>query len=100
MKGSSMMKFAPKRIVLATLLAGLGLVATAQTPPPPPAGSAPPAMQRGPGSMDRMHERMQSRMNEHRQERMAHRMARLKETLRITPAQEGAWSAFTSSMRP
>jgi hypothetical protein len=34
------------------------------------------------------------------QQRRAHKLARLKETLQITPAQEGAWSAWTASMQP
>ena len=39
---------------------------------------------------------MQDRM----QDRMAKRLADLKTMLRITPAQEGAWSAFTAGMKP
>lgn len=89
------MKFPTRRIAAAALLAGLGLAASAQTAPPaPPAAPGAPMMQRGPGGpgMDRMHE--------HMQQRVAQRMNRLKEALRITPQQEGAWTAWTNSMRP
>jgi len=34
------------------------------------------------------------------QERMARHQAELKAKLKITPAQEGAWSAFTAAMQP
>jgi hypothetical protein len=34
------------------------------------------------------------------QERMARRQAVLKQKLQITPAQEGAWTAFTTAMKP
>jgi hypothetical protein len=39
---------------------------------------------------------MQQRM----QERMQRRMESLKRILQITPAQEGAWNAWTAAMRP
>ncbi len=84
------MKLAPHRLLAAALLAGLSLAAAAQTPPPPPAGPAP-QVQRGPGGPD-----MRERMQEH----MARRLGHLKEALRITPAQEGAWTAFTTALRP
>jgi hypothetical protein len=85
------MKFAP---IAAAVLAAAALGAQAQTPPPPPAG-APLGMQHeGHGNFDpaRMHQRMQ--------ERMQRRMESLKRILQIAPAQEGAWNAWTSAMRP
>lgn len=90
------MKFAPRQIAAAVLIAGTAFAATAQTPPPPQPG-APDQMQRGPGGPEmRMHERMHERGHD----RMARRMGQLKEALRITPAQEPAWTAFTAAMRP
>lgn len=91
------MKHSPKQLIAAAVLAALGLAAVAQTPAgPPPAG--------GPGRYERMERgdpaKMQERMQERRKARMAQRQARLKETLRITPAQEGAWTAWTASMQP
>lgn len=90
------MKFAPKQLILAGMLAAIGLTASAQTPPPPPAGApAPGMMQReGHGRMDS--EKMRARM----QERMAKRMAALKQKLQITAAQEGAWNTFVSALKP
>ena len=90
------MKFAPKQLILAGMLAAIGLTASAQTPPPPPAGApAPGMMQReGHGRMDS--EKMRARM----QERMAKRMAALKQKLQITAAQEGAWNTFATALKP
>jgi hypothetical protein len=84
------MKFAP---IAAAVLAFAGFAVQAQTPPPASAGSAPMAMPEG-RHVDPA--RMQQRM----QERMQRRMESLKRILQITPAQEGAWSAWTAAMRP
>lgn len=85
------MKFAP---IAAAVLALAGLAAQAQTPPPAPAGPGPMGMHEGPGQFDPA--RMQQRM----QERMQRRMESLKRILQITPAQEGAWNAWATAMRP
>jgi len=74
----------------AALLAGLGLAATAQTPSAPTAPGTAPAASDARGHHD------PARM----QERMAQRLADLKQKLQITPAQEGAWSAYTSALQP
>ena len=90
------MKYANKHLIVAAMLAALGLAAQAQTPPPGPgAGPGPQMMGRGEhGRMDpaRMHERMQ--------ERMAKRMGMLKQKLQITPAQEGAWNTYVAALKP
>ncbi|WP_295957213.1 Spy/CpxP family protein refolding chaperone [Rhodoferax sp.] len=72
-----------KSLVLAGLLASLGgmAFAAATEPPPPPAGMA----QHDPAKM---------------QEHMLKRQAALKAQLKITAAQEGAWTSFTTSMQP
>src|SRR5512133_1807970 len=104
-----MSKFKPHQLIAAGMLASVGLVALAQPAPPPTAPSTtPPQMQRGPG-MDagRMHEGLREGRGMHegtrqgmREHFMARRLARLKETLRITPAQEGAWTAYANALRP
>lgn len=78
-----------KPLIAAALLAGLGFGAVAQPQPMQP--GQPPAMARGEHRGDRAR---------FMQERMAHRAAELKAKLQITPAQEGAWSTWTQSMRP
>lgn len=86
------MKPAYKHVAAAAVLALLGLSAGAQTPPAAPAPPGAPMMQgqHGPMMQDRM-----ARMQEH----AAERQARLKQILQITPAQEGAWSAWIGTLR-
>ena len=89
-----------RTIVLTGLLASAGIgSAFAQVPPtatPMPAPQAAPApggaptLQRGPGRMDPAQ----------REARMQQRFADMKAKLRITPQQEGAWTSFTTAMRP
>jgi hypothetical protein len=87
-----------KHLVAATLLAGLAASAAfAQTPPP--------AGQPGPAGQQFAHRGMMdpARMQEHRarmEQRMAERMEFFKFKLKITPAQEGAWNAWTTAMKP
>ena len=78
-----------KHLAAAGLLAALGLAAHSQTPPPATSGAAPMAREQH-GHMD------PAKMAE----RMARRQAALKQKLQLTPAQEGAWSAYTASMKP
>ena len=93
------MKLSNKRILLAGLLATVGFAAVAQTAAP-----AGPADGKGPGHdmqrMGGMHggdpAKMQARMQEH----AAKRQAALKAKLKITAAQEGAWTTFTAAMKP
>jgi hypothetical protein len=93
------MKHAHKHLIAAALLA-LGFAATAQ---PAPAPAAPGA---GPGGPP--HEMMghhgrtmdPAKMHERMQQHMAQRQAQLKQKLQITPAQEGAWTAYVAAMQP
>lgn len=80
----------PNQLIAALMLGGLGLAAVAQTPPSPPAG--------WPGRLAQ--ERMEPHDPARMQQRRAQKMARLKETLQITPAQEGSWTAWTASLQP
>ena len=89
-----------KQLLTAGLLAAVAATAFAQTPAPAANPAAPQAQQhahRGYGPMDpaRMQER-RARM----EQRMAERMEFFKFKLKITPAQEGAWTAWTSAMKP
>jgi len=89
------------RLLLGTLLATSSAIALAQTPPPPagPAHTGPVAARPGPGAQRDARPdpaQLQQRMAEHH----ARRMAELKVLLQITPAQEGAWTAFAAAMQP
>jgi Spy/CpxP family protein refolding chaperone len=79
-------------LILVGIMATMGLAATAQ-PVVPPVPSAAPA-QPGPQAGERRHDpaRMQARF--------AQRQAALKAKLKITPAQEGAWSSYSAAMQP
>ncbi|MBK5206587.1 MAG: Spy/CpxP family protein refolding chaperone [Polaromonas sp.] len=84
-------------LLFAGLLAAAGATAMAQgTPAAPTAGPAAAGMPAG-RSGDRM---MGHRDPAKMQAWIAKRQADLKATLKITPAQEGAWTAFTASMQP
>lgn len=91
------MSHSPKQLIAAAVLAALGLAAVAQTPAGPPPAS-------GPRHEQRMEQgdpaRMQERMLELRRARIARHQADLKETLQLTPAQEGAWTTFAAAMQP
>lgn len=81
-----------KRILLASLLAGLGLSFGL-----PAAAQMPPAGMNGQQMGGMMHQgrdpvKMQERMNKH--------AALMKQKLKLTADQEGAWSTFTASMKP
>ncbi|MES2361417.1 MAG: Spy/CpxP family protein refolding chaperone [Pseudomonadota bacterium] len=96
------MKFALKpsaslnSFILAGLLATAGASAMAQgAPTAPPAG--PPAAGKAAGPAgDRMARHDPAKM----QAWMAKRQAELKAKLKITPAQEGAWTSYTAAMKP
>ncbi len=87
------MKQTQRRLLLASLLASLGFAALAQTPPSPEGGPGHPAPQA-------RHEHWGRHDPARMQERMAKRLAELKDKLKITPAQEGAWTAFTTALKP
>ena len=83
------------RFVLAALLATTGAGAMAQGAPAATAGPTTVASQSStPG--DRMGRHDPAKM----QAFMAKRQADLKAKLKITPAQEGAWTSFTAAMQP
>jgi hypothetical protein len=94
-----MMKLSSKHLLLTTLMATCGFAVMAQTVTP----TAPAA-----GAQSQMHDRMhrgdtssmRERMFGNHQERIAKRQTELKAKLKITPAQEGAWTTFAAAMQP
>ncbi len=86
------MKQLRKRLLVAALLASVGLAATAQTPPAPAGGPA-----GGPPAAQRMERHDPARMHQRMQERRAQHLAELKEKLKLSPAQESAWTAFNAA---
>jgi hypothetical protein len=83
------MKPSRRHLIAAGLIAaaGFGAAVQAQTPPA------------GPG----MHGHDPAKMEQFRakmQQRAAERLAQLKQKLAITPAQEGAWAAWTGALQP
>ena len=87
------MKFAP---LAAAVLALAAIGAQAQPAPAAPMPGGPGPMAMHDGMRGQMHEHFQQRM----QERHQRRMEGLKRILQLTPAQEGAWSAFAAAMQP
>src|SRR6059058_4985480 len=83
------MKPSRRHLIAAGLIAaaGFGAAVQAQTPPA------------GPG----MHGHDPAKMEQFRakmQQRMAQKLGELKQKLAITPAQEGAWAAWTAAVQP
>ena len=91
----------PKNLLIAAVLAATGAFAVAQAPAPaaPAAGEASSVQQRGRMDPAQFQQRMEQRQ-QRMQERRTQRMADLKAQLKITPAQEGAWTAYTAAMQP
>lgn len=104
------MKFALKSLnglILAGLLATAGAGAIAQGTDAAPAALKPGTS--APAAQNARPHHGEHRMGEHRmgqrdpakmQAWMAKRQAEMKAKLKITPAQEGAWTAFTAAMQP
>ena len=92
------MKSLHRHLLTAGLLAGIGIAAVAQTqtPPAPPAAPNAPHMQ----GEHRGHHGDPAQFRARMEERMARRLGQLKAKLQISPAQEGAWSSWTTAMKP
>jgi len=86
------MKQVHKRLLVTTLLATFGIVGMAQTPPAAPGGHehGSPMMGHMAGHGD------SAKMAEHHKEHLA----ALKAKLKLTSAQEGAWTTFTTATQP
>jgi len=99
------MKFALNSLnglILASLLATTGVGAMAQGTDAAPAALKPSAS--APAAQNSRPHHGEHRMGRHdpakMQAWMAKRQADMKAKLKITPAQEGAWTAFTAAMQP
>lgn len=79
-----------RHLLAASLIAAVGFGAVVQAQTPPAGTASGPAAVREHGRPD------PARM----QERMARRLGELKQKLAITPAQEGAWTAWTVALQP
>ncbi len=77
-------------LLLIGIMATMGLAATAQTVAPPAPMMAAPAKSDRPAG-ERRHD--PAKMQEH----MAKRRAELKASLKLTPAQESAWTSYTAA---
>jgi len=89
------MKLLSKRMLLAGVLAGAGFATMAQTPPPPA-----PAPQSGQAAPTRMEHHDPAKWQARMAQRRARHEAELKAKLKLTPAQEDAWTSFTAAMQP
>lgn len=87
------MKYAPKRLLIAGLLATFGLVAVAQQPATAPnAAGATRDSQVDPARMQQRMARMQ--------ERMARHMADFKQKLNLSAGQQAAWNTYIAALQP
>lgn len=93
-----------QRIVWASLLGSAALASSgafAQAPAATPAPSAAVAQADTAAAPKAQHKRMDpAQRMERMQERRTKRLAALKEKLKLSSAQEGAWSAFTTATQP
>jgi TolA-binding protein len=96
-----MMKSLHQHLLVAGLLAGLGLTAVAQTAAPAaPAAPPAPAQAQAQAQAQRSDPAKIEQRQARQQQRMEGRLAALKQKLQVSGAQEGAWTAWTSAMQP
>ena len=93
------MKYAHKHLMVASLLAALGMAAGAQTQSPSTAPAQNPGMiaRQAHGNVD------PARVEQHRarmQERRARRLADFKQKLQLSPGQEAAWNSYVAMLKP
>lgn len=94
------MTFAPRKLLVASALASAAFMALAQTPPPPAAPPTPMAGDAQPAPGTPRAGGTERRDPAAMQQRMEQGLAREKARLQITAAQEPAWNAFTTAIRP
>lgn len=94
------MTFAPRKLLVASVLASAAFMAAAQTPPPPAAPPTPVAGDAQPAPGTARASGADRRDPAAMQQRMEQGLAREKARLQITAAQEPAWNAFTAAIRP
>lgn len=97
------MKSVFKPVLLAALLASAGIVAYSQAPAGGMMGAGGPMMGAGGPMMHEggmRHERMGGMDPAKMQAWIDKRLATLKAQLKLTPAQEGAWTTYATAMKP
>lgn len=94
------MTFASRKLLVASVLASAAFMAAAQTPPPPAAAPTPMAADAQPAPGTPRAGGAERRDPAAMQQRMEQGLAREKARLQITAAQEPAWTAFTTAIRP
>lgn len=94
------MKQLHKSLLAVSLMASLGMAAFAQMPPS--GGPGPAGQERAGGPMmgHNMAQGDPAKMQARMAERHAKHLADMKIRLQISPAQEGAWTAFADAMQP
>jgi protein CpxP len=92
----------PRRFAATAVLAALALPVLAQQAPTPPAAATTGATAPQARQMAGEHRQAHKAGMQHgdRAQHRAQRMAALKDQLKLTAAQEPAWTAFTTSMQP
>jgi hypothetical protein len=86
----------PRRLAATAVLAALALPVLAQQAPASPAAATTTASE---GRSAKPYAERRDRM-ERRQAHRAERMAAMKEQLKLTPAQESAWTTYTAALQP
>lgn len=94
------MKSIFKPLLLAGLLAAAGFSALAQTPAPMASDRSPMAGASAPMPDGMHHDRMGKRSPEKMQARMDKQQSALKASLKLTTAQQGAWTTYTAATAP
>lgn len=92
------MKHLHRHLLAAALLAAAGFGAVAQTPPQTPPAAGPGQHVRG--DHQRMDPARASEFRARLEQRRAQRLGELKQKLQVTGAQENAWNAWTTAMKP
>ena len=85
-------------LLASATFASSGAFAQAPLTAPPPAANAQPGAQAA--AKPQRHEADRAERFERMQAHRAQRLAALKEKLKLTPAQEGAWNSFAASRQP
>ncbi len=90
------------RLAATAVLAALAWPVLAQPAPatPPAAGATTPEAAQRPKAGEQRHERHHGDRAQNRAEHQAKRLAALKGQLKLTAAQEPAWTAFTTALQP
>jgi hypothetical protein len=92
-----MTSFKPLQVLV---LAGILGAATGCSMAQPGPATGDPGGHGGPAAGGHMHRHDPAKMQAYRAEHMAARLAEVKTRLKITPAQEAAWTSYTAALQP